>query len=285
VQIQLDTLAYSNRLRHLPPAQKLWFALTVMLLALITHYPIQLGIFVWMSVWIVIYAGIPWQIYRSMILGIMVFLVTSLPALAIEYARTLTPAIQADALWHIGAWGGQIYLSRQGLIHAISVLIRSLASTSALFLIVLTIPAIDLATTAQKIGCPPILIELALLIYRLIFLLAETAQKIVTAQVSRGGYRTHRLRFNSLNLLIRQLIGRTATRYQQLTLGVTARGFQQEFRFWQPQSYQYSPRYARESIIGCTVLIIGEILYLAYITKTFGEPSWWAVPTLQELIY
>lgn len=265
MQIQLDTLAYSNRLRYLPPAQKLWFALIVMLLALVTHYPVQIGIFGWMSVWIVVYAGIPWQIYGSMILGVLAFLVISLPALAIEYASTISPAINADALWQIGGWGGHIYLSCQGSILAIAVLIRSLASTSALFLIILTIPAIDLAATAQKVGCPPILIELALLIYRFIFLLAETAQKIVTAQVSRGGYRTHRLRFNSLNLLIRQLIGRTATRYQQLTLGVTARGFQQEFRFWQPQSYQYSPRYARESIVGCLVLIIGEIFYRSYV--------------------
>ena len=118
---------------------------------------------------------------------------------------------------------------------------------------------------SQKIGCPQILIELALLVYRLIFLLADTAQKIVTAQISRGGYRTQRLRINSLNLLIRQLIQRTASRYQQLTLGITARGFQQEFRFWQPQLYEYSPRYARESIIGCLMLAIGEILYRSYV--------------------
>ena len=262
MHIQLDTLAYSNRLRHLPPAQKLWFALMVLLLALITHYPIQILIFIWMSCWSVVYAGIPWRIYSSMILGVMTFLITSMPALAIEYADTISPDIQADALYKIAAWGGHIYLSRQGSIQAIEVLIRSLASTSALFFIVLTIPAIDLATTAQKIGCPQILIELALLVYRFIFLLADTAQKIVAAQVSRGGYRINRLRMYSLNLLVRQLIQRTASRYQQLTLGVTARGFQQEFRFWQPQNYEYSPRYARESIIGCVVLIIGEILYL-----------------------
>ncbi len=262
MHIQLDTLAYSNRLRHLPPSQKLWFALIVLLLALITHYPVQILIFIWMSCWSVVYAGIPWRIYSSMILGVMTFLITSLPALAIEYAGTISGDIQSDVLLQIAGWGGHIYLSRQGLIQAIEVLIRSLASTSALFFIVLTIPAIDLATTAQKIGCPQILVELALLVYRFIFLLADTAQKIVTAQVSRGGYRINRLRIYSLNLLVRQLIGRTASRYQQLTLGVTARGFQQEFRFWQPQNYQYSPRYARESIIGCVILIIGEILYM-----------------------
>jgi cobalt/nickel transport system permease protein len=263
VHIQLDTLAYSNRLRHLPPAQKLWFALTILVLALVAHYPVQILILIWMSCWSVIYAGIPWRIYSSMILGVMTFLITSLPALAIEYAGTITPGIQADALWQLGWWDGQIYLSRQGSIQAVEVVIRSLASTSALFFIVLTIPAIDLATTAQKIGCPQILIELALLVYRFIFLLADTAQKIVTAQSSRGGYRTHRLRIHSLNLLIRQLIQRTAIRYQQLTLSVKARGFQQEFRFWQPQSHEYSPRYARESIIGCVVLVIVEIFYLS----------------------
>ena len=262
MHIQLDTLAYSNRLRHLPPAQKLWFALTVLLLALVTHYPVQISILLWMSCWSVVYAGIPWRIYGSMILGVMTFLITSMPALAIEYAGTISPSIQPDILWQIAGWGGHIYLSRQGSIHAIEVLIRSLASTSALFFIVLTIPAIDLATTAQKIRCPSILIELALLVYRFIFLLADTAQKIVTAQISRGGYRIQRLRMHSLNLLVRQLIQRTASRYQQLTLGVKARGFQQEFRFWQPQNYEYSPRYARESIIGCIMLIIIEILYL-----------------------
>jgi cobalt/nickel transport system permease protein len=261
VNIQIDSLAYSNRLRHLYPFQKLWFALAVLLLALVSHYPVQIGIFVWMSVWIVVYAGIPRQIYRSMMVGVLVFLITSMPALAIEYTRSISLDIQADSLWQMAVWGGRIYLSRQGSIQAMEVLVRSLASTSALFFIVLTIPPIDLANTCKKIGCPPILIELALLVYRFIFLLADTAQQIVTAQVSRGGYRTHRLRMNSLNLLVRQLIGRTASRYQQLTLGVKSRGFQQEFRFWQPQSYQYSPRYAKESIIGCLVLIIGEILY------------------------
>ena len=264
MHIQLDTLAYSNRLRHLPPAQKLYFALALLLLASIAHYPVQIVIFGWMSIWIVIYAGIPYRIYGSMILGVMTFLATSMLALAVE-SNSTAQAIQADSLWHLSVWGGEIYLSRQGSIQAIAVLIRSLASTSALFSIVLTIPAIDLAIAGKKAGFPPIAIELSLLVYRFIFLLADTAQKIVTAQVSRGGYRTHRLRLNSLNLLVRQLIGRTASRYQQLTLGVKARGFQQEFRFWHPQSYQYSRRYARESIWGYLVLVVGEIFYRNYV--------------------
>jgi cobalt/nickel transport system permease protein len=265
VNTQIDTLAYSNRLRHLPPSQKFWFALVVLLLALITHYPIQIVIIVWMSIWIIFYAGIPPKIYISMMLGIMTFLVTSLPALAIEYVSIITPEIQTDSLWQMDVWGGNIYLSQQGLWRGIQVMLRSLASTSALFFIVLTIPVIDLAIVCKKIGFPPILIELFLLAYRFIFLVADTAQKTIMAQTARGGYRTRKLMMNSLSLLIRQLIGRTASRYQQLTLGVKARGFQQEFRFWQPQSYRYSRRYARESIVGCLLLTMGEILYRNYV--------------------
>ncbi|WP_310485681.1 cobalt ECF transporter T component CbiQ [Chamaesiphon sp. VAR_48_metabat_403] len=265
MHIHLDTLAYSNRLRHLLPSQKLWFALIVLLLALVTHYPVQIIIFGWMSVWITIYAGIPRQIYGAMLLGVSVFLVTSLPAIAIEYANNISSEMQSDALWQMQVWGGQIYLSHRGSVRALELIIRSWASTSVLFFIVLTIPAIDLAATCAKIGCPPILIELSLLIYRCIFLLANTAQTIVTAQVSRGGYRTQKLRMNSLNLLVRQLIQRTVSRYRQLSLGVMARGFDREFRFWQPQCYQYSQRYASESIVGCVVLIIGEILYRIYV--------------------
>ena len=265
MHIQIDTLAYSNRLRQLPPAQKLWFALWVLLLALVSHYPVQILIFGWMSVWIVIYAGIPRRVYGGMLVGVSVFLITSLPAIAIEYAGSSTPAIQADILWHINVGSGQIYLSSRGTIRALELLVRSWASTSALFFVVLTIPAIDLATICRKIGCPQILIELSLLIYRCIFLLTDTAQTIVTAQISRGGYRTQRLRLHSLNLLVRQLIHRTASRYRQLTLGINARGFDGEFRFWQPQSYEYSRRYAREAICGCVLLIIGEVLYRIYV--------------------
>jgi cobalt/nickel transport system permease protein len=265
VNIQIDTLAYTNRLRHLPPSQKLWFALVVLLLALVTDYPVQIAIFLWMSVWIVIYAGIPRQVYTAMLLGVTVFMMTSLPALVIEYAHGISPLVPIDALWQLDVWGGKIYLSHQGALRAMQVVTRCLASTSALFFIVLTIPAIDLARICQQIGCPAIIIELSLLIYRCIFLLSNTAQTIVTAQVSRGGYRTQRLRLNSLNLLVRQLLVRTANRYQQLSLGITARGFDGKFRFWQPQSDVYSPRYAYESICGCMLLIIGEILYQSFI--------------------
>lgn len=258
---QLDALAYSNALKTLPPAQKLCFAITLLVMAMFVHPPVHLAIFIWLAVWVVGYAKIPGKFYVAMLLGVMSFLITSLPAIALNFA----PTAPVDSLWSWPLWGGQIYLSASGLQQALGILSRSLASTAALFFIILTVPFAELAVVLEQIRLPTILTELLLLCYRFIFLLAEVAQSIAIAQQSRGGYRTRRLALSSVSLLIRQLIQRTAIRYQQIALGIKARGFNQEFRFWQSTPYKYSWRYGLESIGGCILLVIGEILYQIYV--------------------
>jgi cobalt/nickel transport system permease protein len=261
VNTQLDALAYGNRLHTLPPKQKLFFALVLLIIAMFVHPPIQLAIGLWMLVWTVVYAGIPWRFYLGMVLGVMSFLLTSLIAIVFNFAS----AIPVDALWNYSLWGGQVYLSTSGIQQAIEIFARSLASTATLFFIILTVPFAELAVVLEQTPLPTIVTELLLLCYRFIFLLAEVAQSMAIAQQSRGGYRTRRLALGSVSLLIRQLIQRTALRYQQIALGIKARGFNQEFRFWQSQPYKYSWRYGLESITGCILLVIGEIFYRIYV--------------------
>jgi cobalt/nickel transport system permease protein len=261
VNTQLDALAYGNALKTLPPRQKLCFALTLLVMAMFVHPPIHLAIFIWLAIWVVGYAKIPGRFYLAMLLGVMSFLLTSLPAIALNFAST--PSV--DSLWSCPLWGGQLYLSTSELQQALGILSRSLASTAALFFIILTVPFAELAVVLEQIRLPTILTEILLLCYRFIFLLAEVAESISIAQQSRGGYRTRRLALSSVSLLIRQLIQRTAVRYQQMALGIKARGFNQEFRFWQSTPYQYSWRYGLESIGGCILLVIGEVLYQIYV--------------------
>jgi cobalt/nickel transport system permease protein len=261
VNTQLDALAYGNALKTLPPGQKLCFAIALLIMAMFVHPPIQVAIFVWLAIWVVGYAKIPGRFYLAMLLGVMSFLIPSLLAIAFNFASV----VPADALWNWPLWGGQIYLSPSGLQQALGILSRSLASTAVLFFIILTVPFAELAVVLEQMRLPTILTELLLLCYRFIFLLAEVAENISIAQQSRGGYRTRRLALSSVSLLIRQLIQRTAVRYQQIALGIKARGFNQEFRFWQSTPYKYSWRYGLESIGGCLLLVIGEVLYQIYV--------------------
>jgi cobalt/nickel transport system permease protein len=259
---QLDALAYGNHLRDLPPWQKLCFAIALLIITMFGHWPVHVAICLWVIIWTLAYAGIPAQFYFGLVLGIMGFLVTSLPAIIINFTATDLP-IDVVVSWSL--WGGHLYIADSGIQQAIGVFSRSLASTTTLFFIILTVPFAELATVLEQIKLPTILTEILLLCYRFIFLLAEVAQSISIAQQSRGGYRTRRLAMNSVSLLIRQLIQRTAVRYQQIALGIKARGFNQEFRFWQSAPYQFSWRYGLEAIGGCVALIIGEALYRIYV--------------------
>jgi cobalt/nickel transport system permease protein len=264
VNSALDTLAYGNRLRGLPPWQKIGLGVTAICISLCSHWPIHLLLGCWLVVWTVVYAGIPWRFYSGLAIGVVSFLAAGLPGILINFAPTHAPI---PSLWSWSIGNGQLYISPAAVAQAIDILSRSVASTTALFFIVLTTPFSELAVLLDRLGLPSILTELLLLCYRFIFLFAAVAGQIAIAQTSRGGYRTRRLALRSVSLLIRQLIQRTAHRYQQLTLSIKARGFEREFRFWQSTADRYSPRYGNEAIGGCLALIIGEILYRIYLTN------------------
>jgi cobalt/nickel transport system permease protein len=258
---QLDALAYGNRLRDLPPVQKLCFALVMLIVTMLVHWPVHIAIGLWMMLWTVWYARIPMKFYSGLLLGVMSFLIVSLPAIIVNFTNGNLP-LDVVVSWPL--WGGRLYIGNEGVRQAIGIFLRSLASTTALFFIILTVPFAELAAVLEQTKIPVILTEILLLCYRFIFLLAEVAQRISISQQSRGGYCTRRLAMNSVSLLIRQLIQRTAMRYQQVALGIKARGFNQEFRFWQSAPYQFSWRYCLEAIGGCLVLIGGEVLYRIY---------------------
>lgn len=251
MNIQIDTLAYTNRLRDLPPEEKLFFALASLLLALVSHQFIQLALGVWLSIWVIIYAKIPAKIYLQMMLAVITFLLISLPTLVINVISiNQSNLVQLDQVIGVNFYQWYIYASRSGLLQAEEIFLRTLACTSCLFFILLTIPFVEIVQVLKKFGCPVILTELLLLMYRFIFLLIETAQQLTIAQQARGGYHHQKRALYSLSLLIGQLLQKTLERYHQLSLGIAARGFQGKFQFWQPRQYRHSKRYAIEAIFG-----------------------------------
>ncbi|VEP11444.1 Cobalt ECF transporter T component CbiQ [Hyella patelloides LEGE 07179] len=262
MHLWLDNLSYNNRLRQLPPEHKLGFALVGLTIALISHPPVQIAIALWMSVWIVGYARIPFNIYGGMLSLAIGFWVTSIPALLISgVAVSARASIQADALSGLTIGSYYLYLSYQGFVQAGLIFARTLATVSCLYFVLFTTPFTELLQVLRRIGCPVVLTELLLLMYRFIFLLLSTARELWIAQQSRNGYRTRQRWIYSLSLLIRQLFQKTMKHYQQFVLSTAARGFNGQFRVWSSQSYQASQRYTLEASLGCLVLVIGNFLF------------------------
>jgi cobalt/nickel transport system permease protein len=255
--LQIDTLAYSSRLRQLPPEHKLIFAIALLLITYIAQAPVQLAIAGWVSIWTVIYAGIPASVYLRLLSITTAFWLTSLPALIIGGVDVShLPSIQSD-VWQGFAWGDYyLYLSHQGVQQAGALGVRAIASTACIYFVVLTIPFSEILNVLRRIGCPALLIELMMMMYRFIFVLLKTARELWTAQQSRGGYRTRKLWMKSLGLLIGQLLRRTLQNYRQVSLTLHSRGFTGNFHVCHSRQYQPSRRYSFEAVFGCTLLVM-----------------------------
>ncbi|AUS99629.1 cobalt ECF transporter T component CbiQ [Nostoc sp. CENA543] len=256
MSLQIDTLAYTNKLRRLAPEQKLLFAIALLIISNFAHPPVQIIIAIWVSIWTIFYAGIPTKIYLKLVYIPILFWLTSLPALVINgvtinYLNT----IRSDVINGVNIGDYYFYISRHGIEQGWSIFTRAIAAISCFYFVMLTIPFADLLKTLRRIGLPILITDLLLLMYRFIFVLLNTASELWVAQQSRSGYRTFSLSMKSLSLLIGQLLQRTIEKYHQVYLSLESRGFNGEFQVWHSQNYYLSTRYAMEAILGCLILI------------------------------
>lgn len=259
MNIQIDTLAYTNKLRWLAPEQKLLLAIALLIITAFAHPAVQILIAIWMSIWTVVYAGIPGKIYLKLVYVATLFWLTSLPALVINVIHiSHLHLVQNDSISGLSIGNYYVYLSGMGIEQGLRILTRAIASLSCLYFVMLTIPFTELLQTMRRVGLPVLLTDLLLLMYRFIFVLLNAAAELWIAQQARGGYRTFSTSMKSLALLIGQLLKRTIENYRQVSLSLESRGFNGEFKVWHPHRYYHSRRYAIEAIFGCTLLITLE---------------------------
>lgn len=259
---QIDSLAYGNRLRWLPPNHKLSFAIVLLILSLLSPPIVQGLISIWVFIWIVCYAAIPANIYLKLLAFPLSFWIASLPAFVINGADVQTQAVMADVWQGLGMSLGRfyVYVSNDGLQQVARLLIRTLASTSCMYFILLTTPFTEVLQVLRQLRCPVLLTELLLLMYRFIFTLLAIVDDLWMAQNSRCGYRTWRRGMSSLGILIGQLLQRVLINYRQVSLSLAARGFNGELRVWNSRPHRSSSRYAIEAIVGCSIFAILSLI-------------------------
>lgn len=262
IHLHLDTLAHQNRLRHLPPTQKLGFGLGILILVFLSHWPVQLLILAWVSVWILVYGGIPSCLYVRLLSIASGFLLVGLVALVIN-SVPLAAWSQVDSDAVVGMrWGGWYgYLSQQGIAQAWIILCRSLAAMTAFLFILCTTPITDLLQVWRAWRLPMVLADLMLLMYRFIFLTFRTLEELTLAQQARLGYGSWSCQWYSVKLLGGQLLIRSLQNYQAFSLGLATRGFTGEFQVWTGRQYRFSARYGWEAILGGLILIGLEVGY------------------------
>lgn len=257
--MRIDAIVYTNRLRRLTPGMKVAFAAVLMALASVSHIPVLIAIFLWMSVWIVVYAKIPFAVYMRLVGPALAFLLLGLPPLMIEIAAGGNlSALPEDAVMSVSLASFQVYASARGMAQAGLVLCRSLACLSCLYFLLLTVPFAEMLQTMRRVRMPAVLLEIALVMHRFLFVLLESSERVRIAQQAREGHKRFRNRIRDASLLVAQLFRQTLFRYRQLSVGLAARGFAGDLQVLSTSVYEKSMRHVWEAIVGCCFLLAFE---------------------------
>ena len=153
--------------------------------------------------------------------------------------------------------GLHVSLAPGGVELAARLAARAFAGVTCLLFLALTTPAADLVGGLTRIGVPAEIAEMALLMYRFLFLLTDTAETMNAAQAARLGHITYRRHLKSLGLLIANLMPRALFRAKALEIGLAARGWHGELRVLSPIRHTSAASISAIVAIELLVLAVG----------------------------
>ncbi|MEV5432692.1 cobalt ECF transporter T component CbiQ [Streptomyces sp. NPDC052701] len=219
--LPIDAAAHSSRWRHRHPVDKavLGLGLTVLAVSL-PPWPGAALVLVTALALLLGPAGVParklWRAYRVP-LG---FCVTGAVTLLVQ----------------VGGPDGFLALADGGPSRAGQVLLRTSAASLGVLLFAFTTPMSDLLPRLVRAGVPAAVVDVALVTYRMSFLLLEAMRQIRQAQAARLGHTTRAARWRSLAGLGATAFVRAFDRATRLQAGLAGRGYDGTLRVLVPEA-------------------------------------------------
>lgn len=210
----IESVAYASRWRRVLPDAKLVFALAGLIAAYLATRPLlALAVAVLYAALAVLAGGVRWLTWLRIAVWPMLFLAVGSLSLLVSIA----PAEAGGPLASTWQWAPDAG-ARIGELAA-----RSLAALSALLFLVLTTPLSDLIAVLRRWRCPDVLLDLMLLAYRMLFVLATVVDDGRAAQRARLGDAGWRNALRSTALLAASLAVQLWQRAGALHLAALAR--------------------------------------------------------------
>jgi cobalt/nickel transport system permease protein len=130
---------------------------------------------------------------------------------------------------------------------------HSVAGSAAVLLLATTTPMSDLLPALQRLRVPAAVIEVASVVYRLLFVLLTSLTTIREAQTARMGYATLRGSYRSSGALAAAVLTRSWDRARRLQDGLAGRGLDGGLRVL-PETLPASRRFEAATVVGLAVL-------------------------------
>jgi cobalt/nickel transport system permease protein len=213
----LDNYAHSNGLKDINTFFKVLFAISTMLVSLISTSPvIPFFIFFLMSFLIIFQAKTPWKFYLKFLSIPFIFGFINLIFMAIFFG------VGAHIL-NLGIFN--LAVTQDGFNLGFLLLARIMGGFSCLAFLALTTPMTELFTEFERFKIPRVVLEIAMLMYRYIFVFMNEAVNMYHSQETRLGYSSLKKTYKSLGMLASNLFIRTWLKGEQAYISMESRGY------------------------------------------------------------
>ena len=196
-------------------------------------------------------ARVPKRTYALAVVGPMTFVAVGAIPMALTFGGQPT-----DVLASLGP----VSLTSTGLYAAAAVAVRSAAAMAAMTLLAATTPMVDLLAGLRRLRVPEVLVDIAGLVYRMLFTLMDSVLAVREAQAARLGFVDGRTARRSMGLMAGSVLGRAWQRSRRLEEGLRGRGYAGSLRTLPRETVVSVPFMAVSGLI-VTALAATSILF------------------------
>jgi cobalt/nickel transport system permease protein len=199
-------------------------------------------------------ARVPKRTYALAVVGPMTFVAVGAIPIALTFGGRPT---DVDVLASLGP----VSLTSTGLYAAAAVAVRSAAAMAAMTLLAATTPMVDLLAGLRRLRVPEVLVDIAGLVYRMLFTLMDSVLAVREAQAARLGFVDGRTARRSMGLMAGSVLGRAWQRSRRLEEGLRGRGYAGSLRTLPRETVVSVPFMAVSGLI-VTALAATSILFV-----------------------
>lgn len=223
--LQIDKIAYTNKLTKSNPTIKFAIAMFLLFVAIIFEsIPMYIGIIIGLGFILTVFAGIKVGRYMRFFLIPSSFLLMSIVTILLSLSKNM-----GDFIFSIPIGSMYIGITQASLDTCVVLFFRALACLSATYFLALTLPMNQLIKVLKTIKMPIVVIELVMLMYRFIMMFLEEYNDMQTALYLKFGYGSLRVSYRSIALLITCLFTRMMSRYEELSISLEVKLYNGEF--------------------------------------------------------
>ncbi len=215
-RLALDDAAWTSAWRHRSTEEKAFLALGLLGVAVTARRPEVAALVAFVAVAVALAgARVPTRTYLGVLAAPVSFVALSAVSVAVTVGSRAV-----DPLW---SWG-PVAVTDGTLDRAVEVSVRSGAAMAALALLATTTPVTDLLEGLRRLRVPAAVVDVAGLVYRMLFTLLDTARGVREAQSARLGYTSGRSARRSVGLLASSVLAQSFVRAHRLEAGLAGRG-------------------------------------------------------------